>query len=326
MVNLRNVFKLVLFVLCVIIVVACYNAIILIYVVLPDDDSNYEYPHQQLCDITSFAKPYDCDYLQTDIPVGCDYFCSPSQRFCNVVDMEPINEYNQTDCCYQKNDIQVSCPVYHGICFEVTSYQAYIPGTNVTLKYHPTPTLKVKPGINPDWDQYMKYQNYTQQFYCYFNSRGDQLTGLNQYEDDHENVHKYLNSKSMNFVFNFIVLMMMVNGIIICSGCFWSNHLYQTLFKSQNGSQPLLNSRSVHLFNNGSMSYTEPKPVVEIDLEQQKIYICDECAVCLDCKPEITFQPCGHTPMCKECYSCYDKKECPLCKATVIKVIEVQYT
>lgn len=44
------------------------------------------------------------------------------------------------------------------------------------------------------------------------------------------------------------------------------------------------------------------------------------CIICFDKQRNTSFNPCGHSMMCSECFSQYGNNECPICKTTIINI------
>ncbi len=59
------------------------------------------------------------------------------------------------------------------------------------------------------------------------------------------------------------------------------------------------------------------------DLENVKIYDAVECVVCMENDSEKLYLPCGHKCVCDKCSEllCKIKKECPLCRRYIQKII-----
>tara|TARA_B100001250_G_C19812720_1_gene796585 strand:+ start:4128 stop:4574 length:447 start_codon:yes stop_codon:yes gene_type:complete len=73
-----------------------------------------------------------------------------------------------------------------------------------------------------------------------------------------------------------------------------------------------------------TVSIKEPHKSIINVLDAIDVYkIVEECVICLDSKPNITFAPCGHHITCKECYDIYrfQKNTCPLCRVTITSAI-----
>ena len=49
----------------------------------------------------------------------------------------------------------------------------------------------------------------------------------------------------------------------------------------------------------------------------------EECIICMDAPPETVFYKCGHICACKGCARGMKGMPCPLCRQTVLDVIEV---
>ena len=58
---------------------------------------------------------------------------------------------------------------------------------------------------------------------------------------------------------------------------------------------------------------------IEILNSYAPIFRLDECVICLESTPSVTFSPCGHQICCASCYDIYkrEKKNCPLCRREI---------
>ena len=58
-------------------------------------------------------------------------------------------------------------------------------------------------------------------------------------------------------------------------------------------------------------------------LDAIEIYSVDECMICMDNNPEITFVPCGHKISCLSCYNRFRKEnnECFLCRNIISRAL-----
>ncbi len=71
----------------------------------------------------------------------------------------------------------------------------------------------------------------------------------------------------------------------------------------------------------------KPKNIQVLDSydSTSQIYSAEQCVICFDCVPEVTFLPCGHNITCANCYDRYkvskdDCPDCPLCRQNVDQV------
>ena len=58
-------------------------------------------------------------------------------------------------------------------------------------------------------------------------------------------------------------------------------------------------------------------------LDVIEIYSVDECMICMDNNPEVTFVPCGHKISCLSCYNKFRKEnnECFLCRNIISRAL-----
>src|SRR3990172_2481191 len=65
-----------------------------------------------------------------------------------------------------------------------------------------------------------------------------------------------------------------------------------------------------------------PKPILATKSEpeaESKIYIEEQCSICIEVPPTGYFMNCRHACLCQECYQTYKETVCPICRAKIVE-------
>lgn len=84
------------------------------------------------------------------------------------------------------------------------------------------------------------------------------------------------------------------------------------------GIEPFWKKGMVITFENSIEKLNKIDQTKQIALKYPKIFINEQCVFCLDAKPEILVNKCGHHTYCLKCYdNGLDKRICPVCRGRV---------